>query len=472
MMKHTITLICLFLLSIQAFAQHTYLVNRHEPEDSHRCDIYRYNGSSSKKIEMAGGKKIFDEKIRGYDIPKHYVLDVSGVDELKFTIVASYLDIAVANAILWKKGQTPVDIRKTLPKAKKAELTKDIKAYYVSNFMEEITPESEDPLIINKQKYEYGLRGSMNMALIGVNKGYAYYNLQKQYSKLSFIAGCRDDVSGRTGSGWLTIKADNKIIEEIEIKKGEIARQFILDISGCESLSFHTEQISGDSYAEIAEIMVYPEGETVAINEPSGGLAPPEPRLKDLPDVCKLISNIKPYTAISSVKKQIYDGAYDYITFSMGGTKVSEGFILYDKVSFFNDDPSSSVTFDMGNEFDYISFTAGYVGKSWNMNDDYLLVYADDELVFSTKLVPTYPNVECVVPIKEFGTLMKECFDVVENFYNEKLQEAILIQSFVDNALVIDGVSSTEDYMIFPVTAEDIIPEYQLQQIKYFDIIE
>lgn len=47
---------CMFLFCIQSFAQHTYLVNRHAPEDSHKCDIYKYNGPSSEKIEMAGGE--------------------------------------------------------------------------------------------------------------------------------------------------------------------------------------------------------------------------------------------------------------------------------------------------------------------------------------------------------------------------------------------------------------------------------
>jgi hypothetical protein len=85
----------------------------------------------------------------------------------------------------------------------------------------------------------------------------------------------------------------------------------------------------------------------------------------------------------------------------MGGTKYSEGIILYQTASFWDDNLSACATFDMGNEFDYISFTAGYVGKSWNMNNDVLMVYADDEMVFSTPLVPTYPNRYCVVPINK-----------------------------------------------------------------------
>ena len=239
------------------------------------------------------------------------------------------------------------------------------------------------------------------MALIGKYNGFAYFNLHGLYSKVSFVVGCHDDVSGGAGSGWVTVKADGKIIEEIEIKEGDIAKQVVLDIPNCKMLSFHTEQIEGESHAEIANILVYPTGKDANITQSKDGLLPPDPRLKELPDVCKLISNIKPYQVIGKVEKQIYDGSSDYVTFSMGGTKFSEGIILYQTASFWDDNLSACATFDMGNEFDYISFTAGYVGKSWNMNDDMLMVYADDELVFSTSLIPTLPNQNFVVPINK-----------------------------------------------------------------------
>ena len=57
------------------------------------------------------------------------------------------------------------------------------------------------------------------------------------------------------------------------------------------------------------------------------------------------------------------------MTFSMGGTKFNEGFILYMTASFLNSDLRSHAIFDLGNEFDYVSFTAGYVSKSWVMKN-------------------------------------------------------------------------------------------------------
>ena len=451
MKKHIIILSAFLLMSVQLFAQNTYLVNKCKVSRSEKCTIYKYNGSSSAKIKMAGdeygyggfsfydegayvtfelggefdvltfnmahddkcsqdigvvtvhgdGNKIFDEKVRGYEPPRQYTLNVSGINELTFKIAATDIEVVVTDAVLWKSGQNPKPITRSVsPAAKPKELVKDIKPYYLSGWMTAVTPD-EHYIMLNRQTYEYGLRGNMTMALIGTYKGFAYFNLHKQYSKVSFIVGCHDDLAGGHGSGWVTVKADGKIIEEIEVKKGDIAKQIVLDITGCETLSFHTEQIDGDSYAEMAQIMVYPEGQEENISMREDGLAPPDPRLKELPDVCKLISNITPYQVVGKVEKQIYNGSSDHITFSMGGTKYSEGIILYQTASFWDDNLSACATFDMGNEFDYISFTAGYVGKSWNMNDDYLMVYADDELVFSTCLVPTYPNQNFVVPIKK-----------------------------------------------------------------------
>lgn len=451
-MKKLISLIAaLLLISLQLSAQNTYLVNKCRLLDSEKCTIYKYNGSSSAKIKMAGGEygyggfsfwdegayvsfhlageydvltftlghddrcservgvvtihgddnKIFDEKVRGYEPPRQYSVNVSGVRILTFKIAATDIDVVVADAVLWKSGQTPKPITHEVakPTAQK-ELVKDIQPYYVSNFTTLVTPD-ETPIRLNRQVYNYGIRGNMNMALIGKYNGFAYFNLHGLYSKVSFVVGCHDDVSGGAGSGWVTVKADGKIIEEIEVKEGDIAKQVVLDIPNCKMLSFHTEQIEGESHAEIANILVYPKGKDVNVTQSKDGLLPPDPRLKELPDVCKLISNIKPYQVIGKVEKQIYDGSSDYVTFSMGGTKFSEGIILYQTASFWDDNLSACATFDMGNEFDYISFTAGYVGKSWSMNDDMLMVYADDELVFSTSLIPTLPNQNFVVPINK-----------------------------------------------------------------------
>lgn len=442
---------------VELYQKYIYLVNFFEPTaKSDYCWVYKYTSSRSEELKMTGGesgyggfnfedegayitfniggkfetltftmghdhqwsdktgivtvhadgKKILDEKVSDYEPPRQYSLNVKGVNELTFSIASNYIKVIVADAILWREGDKPVDVRpKHEPITTPIELVKDLPPYHRSTWMKEINKEKGDSIKINKQTFNYGLLGNMEMALIGANDGKAYFNLHKQFKKLTFTTGCRDDLTGQAGSGWVTVKADGKILEEIEIKEGEIAKQVILDITGCESLSFHTQQIKGESFAGITQIMVYPEEKDVPLELRENRLLPPSPHLKKLPDVCKLISEIQPYQVVGSVEKQIYDNSSEYLTFSMGGYKYSEGIILYQTAWLLNDNLSASAAFDVGNEFDYVSFTTGYVGKSWNMNDDILMVYADDELVYTAPLIATYPNQQHIVPIKKCRTL-------------------------------------------------------------------
>lgn len=58
---------------------------------------------------LADGKKIMDELVYPYGIPKRITLDIKGVDELKFMLVQGPGRIGVAEATLWTAGQQPVE---------------------------------------------------------------------------------------------------------------------------------------------------------------------------------------------------------------------------------------------------------------------------------------------------------------------------------------------------------------------------
>ncbi len=431
------------------YEKYTYLVNGHAPAAAEECRIYKYSSTSQEMIAMAGGeagyggfsidskgafvtfvlggkyrtltftmghnskcsdetgvvtvradgKKILDEKVSGYEPPRTYSLDISGVQELTFKVEDGDIYVMVADAILWKKGEKPVDVRTPIDlPAAPVELVRELPPYYMNSRMSTINEDASSPIRLNGREYLYGLRGNTTRA----STGNAYFSLHGHFSRLSFIAGCHDDLTGQPGSAWVTVKADGKTIEEIEVKEGAIARQVVLDIEGCEVLSFHTERSQGESYAEISQITVYPNGEDT---EARNGLAPPDPRLKDLPDACRLISSIPPFHVAGKAEKQIYDGSSEHITFSMGGYRYSEGIILSQSAPLLDDSLSSGTTFDLGNEFDYISFTAGYVDKEWNMNDDRLMIFADGELIFSTPLTAAYPNQRYVVPVSKCRSL-------------------------------------------------------------------
>lgn len=454
-------------------AQTRYLVNTHTPVDSHCYTAYKYTGSSSKRIAMSGGldwcggftlkqvmgsedpgyatfrlggrydklmfvlghantntgaggtgidteariftvyvdgRKVVDELVYPYGIPKRMTIDVAGADELKFVLVRGEGPVAVAEATLWTAGQTPVETGNIIrDEPRTRELVKDIRPYFQNNRLVCVSPSDKTrSLKVNGREYEYGLSAYMNMAIIGNNPGWAYFNLRGQYSKLSFIIGPVDNTEGKSGSGWFTVKADGKIIYEKEMTHDDIAQSVTLDVKGCDMLSFHSEQSSGSTNGALTRIMVYPEGEEPKEAVASGEEAPADPRLKSLPDVCKLISNIPPYAAGAQTRKQIYDGSSDYITFSMGGVKFSEGIVFYEKTSVMSDNTSAYAVFDLGNEFDYVSFIAGYIGKSGAMNNDILRVYADDELVMTIPLVATYPNQKYTVPINRCRKLRFE----------------------------------------------------------------
>lgn len=452
-------------------AQTKYLVNTLSPVESHCYTAYKYTGPASRQIAMSGGldwyggftighsvgpyvpgyatfrlgkkydklmfvlghenfnrgaggtgiavdpciftiqadgKKIFDELVYPYGIPKRITLDVKDVDELKFALVSGGGYIGVAEATLWTAGQTPVETGNIITeKPKRIELLKDLQPYFQNYRMCSVSPSGKiKSVMINGQKYEYGLSANMTRAISGNSSGWAYFNLRKQYSTLTFIAGPINSTDSDLASGWLTVKADGKIISEIELHYDDIAQKYTLDITGCEMLSFHSEQTTGSLEGGLVQIIAYPEGDRP--QEVAGTEATVDPRLKKLPDVCKLISNVRPYSAQAFIDKQIYDGSSDYITFSMGGVKFNEGIVLYNKASILDDNTSAFAVFDLGNEFDYVSFTAGYIGKSGAMNNDLLRVYADDSLVLEAPLMATYPNQKYVVPINRCRKLRFE----------------------------------------------------------------
>ena len=68
--------------------------------------------------------------------------------------------------------------------------------------------------------------------------------------------------------------------------------------------------------------------------------------------------------------------------------------------------------------------------------------------------------------------LFRSCFPIVEQMYEEKLQEAAMIEAIIRGACTVDGVSSQDDFVICPVGPGDEIPDYPLQHVIYFDKIE
>ena len=384
------------------------------------------NGGNDPNIVQihADGKRIFDYVLRDGDLGQQFTLNISGVDKLEFSLVKPEVEAAFCEVALWTKGQTPHDLRgKHDPEVKTRMLFKDIAPYRI-NYSSSNTkgdsgrhtlvgPDKKTKSIkIGNKEYDYGLWLGMSMQLIGGWESETNFNIRGQYETLRFVVGpLATDNGNDTSTGWVSVLGDGKILYEYEINEESIAQQVTLDVKGIHKLAFTSEQASGSLDGAIVDAWVYPKGEAPEVDSGTGvavTVDAPDPRLKELPDVCKLISNIPPYSLRSQVEYQLYEGVSDYVTFSMGGTKFNEGFILYNLASFLDDDVRSHALFDLGNEFDYVSFTAGYVSKSWVMGNDVLSVYADEELILQVPLHSTYPNQKFVLPINKCRKLKFE----------------------------------------------------------------
>lgn len=359
----------------------------------------------------ADGKIILDEVIYDHDAPREYILDISGADEISFNLPRGEQNLAVANIKLWKQGVKPVHAvspQKTYNG--KVKLVEQLFPYYIrhSGYVWAITDTDYptltemDSININRNTFTSGLQFRASQQLLGHQDGWAYFWMQKKYDKVSFIIGPADNQSSNA-DGWLTIKADGKIIYEKLIRQTDLAEQVVLDIKGVNQLSFHSNYNNSDFMGGltfgVVNIYAYPPGYT---NLPQAGPANlSKDRIAALPDVCKLLSNIKPFSVkgVSTAYNTIFTGESEHYTFSMGGYKYNEGIILTTGNTLMDDNISSFATFDLAEEYDYMSFTAGCISKAHAFNDDTLLVYADNKKVLDTIIRVTAPNQHFEIPL-------------------------------------------------------------------------
>ena len=259
-------------------------------------------------------------------------MNISGVDKLEFSLFRPQCEVAFCEVALWTKGQTPHDLRgKHDPEVKSRMLFRDIAPYrinYSSVYADGnsgrhtlVGPNKEyKSLKIGNKEYDYGLWLGMSMQLIGGWESETDFNLRGQYETLRFVVGpLATDDGNDTSRGWVSVLGDGKILYEYEINEESIAQQVTLDVKGVHKLTFMSEQASGSLDAAIVDAWVYPKGEAPEVETGTGvavTVDAPDPRLKELPDVCKLISNIPPYSLRSQVEYQLYEGNSDYLSFA------------------------------------------------------------------------------------------------------------------------------------------------------------
>lgn len=362
------------------------------------------------------GELLFDEVLTATAAPTTFTVDVHGVHELRFDLPRGELDVAFGEVKLWKAGQTPVAPPDPMGKigVKKQRLVERIYPYYCSGYVAMIRDKqieydnTVESISINRVQYRSGLQFKATQALIGHTEGCAYFWLQKKYDKLSFVVGPRDNQSS-LASAWLTVKADGKIIYEKLVKQSDLAEQVVLDVKGVERIGFYSidegHEFNGGIVFGAVDITLYPAGDNTV---PQAGYADAsKEKIAALPDVCKLCSKIKPFSVrgVGAYNNTYFEGASSHYTFSMGGEKFSEGFILTTGSTLFDDNISSYVAFDLAGEYDWLSFTAGCLTQHRVLDDDIIRVYADDNLVLETTIHATWPNQHFEVPINKCRVL-------------------------------------------------------------------
>lgn len=356
---------------------------------------------------------LLDEVVWTHDAPREVVLDVKGVKVLRFEVIRGTTDIAFGAVNLWKAGQkpTPATNPQKLP-AGKVELVKTLWPYYFrqSGYIHPITDredgygEKVKSISINRVEYTSGLQFTATQQLLGECYAWCYFWLQKKYDKVSFIIGPRDNQSSNA-SGWITVKADGKIIYEHRVTQKDLAEQVVLDVKGVNQLSFHSvgeeSDFQGGLTWGLVNIFAHFAGDP-SVPTP-GVINGSQERLSQLPDICRMCKNIPPYSVrgVSAHNKTYFDGASRHYTFSMGGEHFWEGFILTTGATLFDDNIDSYAAFDLAGEYDYITFTAGCLTEHRVLDDDILRVYADDKLILETTIHATWPNQKFELPLNK-----------------------------------------------------------------------
>ena len=340
----------------------------------------------------ADGKKLVDEKIYDFDIPRSFEVNVAGAQEVTFDILSGEIYLGVGQPQLWTAGETPRKPQLDQSAAKtKALLVTDLPPYYTNSNVLLISPTGKyKTMKINGNKYHNGLALNMKMQISGGHFGSVMFNLNKRYDKLSFIVGPLDNNRNTAeGQGYLTIQGDGYTIYQKEIRQLDTAEQVVIDVEGVSRLSFHSDQSQWDINAGFAEVTAWPKGmtpESVDVSQPVAA----DPKLAKLPDVCPLMSNIEPFAILGGLDRDqmLFTGKSDYIGFSMGGVQHSEGMLFTSGASFFHDHIYSSASFDLGGQFDYITFVTGSVGSS-NVKDGEINVLADDKILYTVPVHAT-----------------------------------------------------------------------------------
>ena len=374
-------------------------------------------------LVMADGRRILDEVVYEWSAPREYVLDISGVDELRFEHWTGLDRIDFEEVRLWKKGETPTPVANPLAAVinkDRVKLVEELEPHMLCHrgWSVPITKKTwngvgtSDGVKMNRITYTSGFEFSASQEFgKGISQGFAYFWLQRKFDKISFLIGPRDNMSSGA-QGWFTVKADGKIIYEKLVGQQDLVENVVLDVSGAEIVSMHSGELEESRFLgglTFGVVDIYAYKNSYSGTLPQAGTANTAlSRISKLPDATRLCSSMEPYSiqGKASFDEMYFSGRSSHYHFSMGGEQFDEGLILTSYNSFMDGNVSSYALFDLAGEFDWLSFTVGTLSKRRVLDEDRLLVYADDRLILDTDVHCLWPNQRFSLPIGKCRKLM------------------------------------------------------------------
>lgn len=375
------------------------------------------------------GELVYDEVVLGYEPPRFVTIDVKNVEKIRFHLEHPELQVAMTLMQVWKEGETVVapKLPISLPeKVTKCKIPDDVVPYFTDGNIDVIGhpyPNCEeigksyrskltdqiDSFNMCRKEYYSGMAFHLTEGLFEDPKYYSYFWLDKKFDKLSFVVGPNNNKSTNS-SAWIVVYGDkHKILHESIVRQSDLPRQVVVNVKGQNAIAFGVELRGCDLLGQInfaaVDITLYPKGDTSVPEE--GLINPNKEKLEKLPSPCSLLKNIKPYSirGKGGAEATQFTGKSKHITFSMGGVKFTEGIILTTGATFLGDGIDSYFAYDLGGEFDYVSFQTGMLTKRRSLQDDRIRVYADDSLVLDTLVRCIWPNQYFEVPIHKCRTL-------------------------------------------------------------------
>jgi len=374
---------------------------------------YQDTGVAVIKISL-DGTQVLEKKIAVPDTPEWYTLDLTGKSEISFEITQDEGGInliGIAELTVWDNAESVVHTAHVRSEGgTRAQLVKDLYPYLFQEglyYTTQIYSNRElpsymdsglinyctktEPVSVGGKTYmeAFGLQESE--PLMGESSSSIYFNTEEQYGYLSFMVGGEDVKNAKAGTAWLTVYADDKIVHEELVTSNELPKRYTVAINNCKVLHFEVQYESGGTSRPVVFDAFVGKTENDVAGTAGSSAA-------DLPEVCKLVSNIKPYAMSVAEDDPVFDGSSAYHTFTMAGRKYNEGIILFPEATILNGSKNSYACFNLEGQFKYMTFKAGLLDKSPQIMNDTLKIYLDGELAYTINLtaldLPTDHTIE------------------------------------------------------------------------------